>query len=119
MDSLPTPTPARPTASEIAETCPKTPALLVYGTRCGKPGCRCTRGELHPTQYMRWREAGRHRRRYVPKGELADVEAILARRRREAADARLRVMTDDELIRQLEARYRALRELIGASGGDA
>lgn len=111
MDSLTPVTPPRPTATDIAETCPKTPTLLAYGTRCGKPGCRCTCGELHRTRYLRWREGGRHRRRYVPLAEVAQVEAILARRRQAAAEARLQALTDAQLIRQLEARYRALLEL--------
>jgi hypothetical protein len=36
--------------------------------RCGKPGCKCARGELHgPYTYKYWREAGKLRKAYVPK----------------------------------------------------
>jgi hypothetical protein len=36
--------------------------------RCGKKGCRCTRGELHgPYWYAYWTEGGRTRSEYVGK----------------------------------------------------
>ena len=41
---------------------------------CGKPTCRCARGELHgPYWSHRWRDKGRQRRRYV---KAADVERV-------------------------------------------
>ena len=44
--------------------------------RCGKPACRCARGDLHgPYLYRRWREGGRQRRQYV---RATDVEAVRA-----------------------------------------
>lgn len=54
--------------------------------RCGRPSCRCARGELHgPYWYHFTREGGRLRKRYVKPGDLADVRAgIEARRRRKA-----------------------------------
>ncbi len=112
MDSLPTPAVAL-SALEVAETCPKTPALVVARTRCGKAGCRCNRGELHPTRYLRWREGGRHRRRYVRQADVAAVEAVLTRRRSERTAARLQRIGDAQLIRMLEARYRLLADLYG------
>lgn len=40
--------------------------LRTEWVRCGKPGCRCARGERHgPYLYRRWRENGRQRRAYV------------------------------------------------------
>lgn len=42
--------------------------------RCGKTGCRCSRGELHgPYHYCFWREGGRLRKAYIKK---ADVEQV-------------------------------------------
>jgi hypothetical protein len=36
--------------------------------RCGKEGCRCTRGELHgPYWYAYWTEGGKTRSQYVGK----------------------------------------------------
>jgi len=44
--------------------------------RCGKRNCRCYRGELHgPYHYLFWREAGRLRKVYVKRGDVAEVRA--------------------------------------------
>src|SRR5262245_10771762 len=46
---------------------------------CGKPTCRCARGERHgPFWYRRWREDGRQRRQYVKRRDLKRVRAALA-----------------------------------------
>lgn len=50
--------------------------------RCGKPGCRCRRGERHgPYFYHTFREGGRLRRLYVPRSELLAVLAMCENRR--------------------------------------
>lgn len=53
-------------------------ALATQGRRCGKPGCRCARGELHgPYTYLSVAGAGgRSRMVYVP----ADLAEVVARR---------------------------------------
>ncbi len=57
--------------------------LLANPVRCGKPSCRCARGELHgPYLYRRWREGGRQRRRYVRARDVGEVRAALAEWRR-------------------------------------
>ena len=89
MDCLPAPT-RRPSAREIAETFHKTPALVAYRVRCGKANCRCRQGELHgPYWFLRWREGGRQRRRYVKVDELAAVRAVIERRHAEERADRL------------------------------
>jgi hypothetical protein len=41
---------------------------------CGKPGCKCARGELHgPYFYLFWRENGRLRKTYVRRQDLSRV----------------------------------------------
>lgn len=76
--------------TELAETLYKIPALLTTWTRCGKPGCRCTAGQLHgPYHALYWREGGRQRRRYVSARDVPAVSAILQRRQRERATERL------------------------------
>jgi hypothetical protein len=49
--------------------------VLTQGRRCGKPGCRCARGELHgPYTYLSLgRERGRGRLIYVPAALVAVV----------------------------------------------
>ena len=66
---------------------PKTGVVCRQWARCGRPTCRCARGELHgPYDYLFWREGGRLRKRYV---RQADAEAARAacreRQRREEA----------------------------------
>jgi hypothetical protein len=53
--------------------------------RCGKPGCRCARGELHGPYYaLYWRAAGRLRKRCLRRDEAPIVRvACTARRERE------------------------------------
>ena len=48
--------------------------------RCGKPNCKCARGELHgPLYYRYWRdEDGRQHREYVRKADLEATRAACA-----------------------------------------
>ena len=62
-------------ALEFAETFPKMMSLVHHPVRCGKPSCRCARGDLHTSWRLIWRENGRQRRRYV---KAADVPAVRA-----------------------------------------
>ncbi len=51
--------------------------------RCGKPGCRCERGELHgPYLYLALRAGGRTRMLYVPAELARQVRRGLARSER-------------------------------------
>lgn len=44
--------------------------------RCGKPNCRCARGEHHgPYWYRFWWEDGRKHKAYVRKADLEAVQA--------------------------------------------
>jgi len=41
---------------------------------CGKPGCRCQRGQKHgPLHYLYWKEQGRSRSLYVPRQKVAEL----------------------------------------------
>jgi hypothetical protein len=57
--------------------------------RCGKPGCRCARGQWHLAYYRFWREQGKLHKCYVRRADLADVRARCEARReaRKAAAA--------------------------------
>jgi hypothetical protein len=61
--------------------------LHSQGRRCGRPGCRCARGELHgPYLYLAVYSKGRSRSLYVPGGQAQAVgELVGATARREAA----------------------------------
>ena len=52
--------------------------LQRQGRRCGRPGCRCGRGELHgPYTYLAVRSGGRGRLLYLPQGLLEPVRRRL------------------------------------------
>jgi len=42
-------------------------ALSVRMRRCGKPGCKCARGEKHRAVYLVYREGGRYRQVFIPR----------------------------------------------------
>jgi hypothetical protein len=76
----------RISGEKSVETLPKTlPGMVCrQWVRCGRPGCRCARGQLHgPYLYHFARENGRLRKRYVRPAELADVQAACQARQRE------------------------------------
>ena len=54
--------------------------LTDQARRCGRPGCRCERGEPHgPYAYFTPRPAGRGRARYVPAALAGVVRRYLSR----------------------------------------
>ena len=69
---------------------------LVRGTvyelkrKCGKPGCKCARGELHPRMVLSASEGGRTKIRAIPRGMLADVK-IRGRRYQQFRRSRARL----------------------------
>ena len=46
--------------------------------RCGKSGCRCTRGELHKSMVLSASEQGRTKLRVIPRGSLRAVRRKVA-----------------------------------------
>ena len=50
--------------------------------KCGKPNCRCARGELHPAYVLTRSEAGKDRLYTVPKDQRSDVRKWAAAYRR-------------------------------------
>ena len=64
----------RETCHPLPKTGPLAGSLHAELKRCGKPVCRCSRGELHgPYWTRRWREGGRQRRHYV---SSADIDLV-------------------------------------------
>lgn len=47
--------------------------------RCGKPGCRCARGELHGRMVVSASEGGKTRLQVIPRGFLVEVQAKVRR----------------------------------------
>jgi hypothetical protein len=50
--------------------------------KCGKPNCRCARGQLHPAYVLTRSEAGKDRLYPVPKDQRAEVRKRAAEYRR-------------------------------------
>ncbi len=51
-------------------------------TRCGKPGCRCTRGDPHGPYYSRrWAQDGQRHEEYVRRDQVEGVRAQCQARR--------------------------------------
>jgi hypothetical protein len=65
--------------------------------KCGKPGCKCARGELHARMVVSASEGGKTRLRAIPRGFLVDTQQRV-RRYRELRRARARVV---EIHRQM------------------
>ena len=80
-------------------------SLLAEYVRCGTPGCRCARGELHgPYTYLSLgREGGRGRLVYVPAALVAVVG------RRVEASARIEAALSE--ISEINAELLRRREL--------
>ena len=56
-----------------------------FGTRarvCGKPGCRCLRGEKHVSKYLAATDAGKVRQVHVPESDVQHVAESVERYRR-------------------------------------
>jgi hypothetical protein len=47
--------------------------------RCGKPGCKCARGELHARMVISASEGGKTRLQVIPHGFLIEVQAKVRR----------------------------------------
>ncbi len=94
---------------EFAETFHKTPALVCHTVRCGKPTCRCMTGEGHgPYWFLRWRDGAHQHRRYVKKADLAEVRAVVQRRRAEDRADRLARALALRGLQEVEAWVRTL-----------
>lgn len=79
--------------------------------RCGKPNCKCSRGELHGAYYYHFvRVGGRLRKRYVKRGEVKAIRAACARRRRQERESRKQT---DALWRKLRKMRAQLQEVKG------
>jgi hypothetical protein len=89
------------------ESLPKTlPGVVCQQwVRCGRPNCRCARGELHgPYAYHFTRENGRLRKRYVKPADVARVRAACQARR----DQRRELAEGWECWRQLAAQLKGV-----------
>jgi len=57
-------------------------SLVRKGKRCGRPGCRCERGEKHMGYYLTFKQAGKTRTVYVPLDMVMEVRGWIAEHKR-------------------------------------
>ncbi len=49
-------------------------SLVEQYVTCGKPNCRCSRGQKHgPLYYLYWKERGQSRSLYVPRDKVGEL----------------------------------------------
>lgn len=48
---------------------------------CGKPNCKCARGDKHVVYQISWTEDGQRRSAHIRAGELAKIKAAVSRYR--------------------------------------
>ena len=100
-----------------AETLPKMLPGVVCAqmVRCGKPNCKCARGELHGPYYFRfWRDGGRLRKQYVRAADLAATQAACEGRRNEQRAVRVSRKLGADELHSLLAQLRQYEETIAS-----
>lgn len=84
--------------------------------KCGKPGCKCTQGELHNQMVLSASEKGKTRLRVIPHGFLVEVQ-IKVRRYQELRRARSRLVeVHRKMIRVMDEMELMRRQQIPVSG---
>ncbi len=53
-------------------------SLVTMKRTCGKPGCKCTRGELHPGLYLALRVGGKRKMIHVPQSMQPPIRQWVA-----------------------------------------
>jgi hypothetical protein len=82
-------------------------AVRQQWVRCGRPGCRCGRRNLHGPYYYRfWRNGGRLRKEYVRAADVGRVRAECQARRQ----PRQELTNWREVWRQLAAQLREVEQ---------
>lgn len=76
--------------------------------KCGKPGCKCTQGELHIRMVVSASEKGKTRLRVIPRGFLVEVQTKV-RRYQELRRVRVRLIEMHKKILQTMDEMEAMR----------
>jgi len=84
-------------------------------TKCGKPGCKCAKGQLHHRMVVSASEKGKTKLRAIPNGFLVEVQTKV-RRYQELRRARARLVeVHREMLRVMDEMESMRREEIPAS----
>ena len=77
-------------------------------TKCGKPGCKCAKGQLHPRMVLSVSEKGKTKLRAIPHGFLVEVQAKV-RCYQELRRARARLVQVHKQILKVMDQMEAIR----------
>ncbi len=94
-------------------------AVCVQWVKCGKPSCKCARGELHGPYFYRfvWRKGQQHKL-YVRRDEVEQIQSACDAYRREAKRRRAQRKLDRQHIRALLASLADLRAMVAQMRGE-
>ena len=84
---------------------------------CGKPNCKCARGDKHEVYQLSWTENGRRRSTHIRRDELAKVRAAVERYRRLRQSRAELLKLASEAASLMDALVEALRVPPPAKGG--
>jgi len=83
--------------------------------RCGKPGCRCAKGQLHARMVVSASEKGKTRLRVIPRGFLVEVQQKV-RRYQDLRRIRVRLVAiHREMLKVLDEMEAMRREALSSS----
>jgi len=77
-------------------------------TKCGKPGCKCAKGELHHRMVVSASEKGKTKLRAIPHGFLVEVQTKV-RRYQELRQVRVRLIEMHKKMLQTMDEMEAMR----------
>ena len=77
-------------------------------TKCGKPGCKCAKGQLHSRMVLSASEKGKTKLRAIPDGFLVEVQTK-ARRYQELRRARARLVQAHKQMLKVMDQIEAMR----------
>ena len=77
-------------------------------TKCGKPGCKCAKGQLHPRMVLSASEKGKTKLRAIPRGFLVEVQTKV-RYYQELRRARARLVEVHKQILKVMDQMEAMR----------
>ena len=83
--------------------------------RCGKPGCKCAKGQLHARMVVSASEKGKTRLRVIPRGFLVEVQQKV-RRYQDLRGIRVRLVAiHREMLKVLDEMEAMRREALSSS----
>jgi hypothetical protein len=84
-------------------------AVCVQWKRCGKPNCRCARGELHGAYFYHFFYVdGKLRKKYVKKADVSRIKAAVETNKQQQQQSRRELQVAIAAIRQFRWRLHDL-----------